>query len=278
MKYLIINADDFGLNGGVVQSICELYESGLVSSTSCMTNKPAWPQAAAYLRRHPDFAAGVHLVFNDGYPVLPARQVPALVDGNGQFISDQQIKRGFKPGTGRQLYAELKAQIERFFRDVGRLPDHLDNHCAVSYVRPDRFQTTLDLAQEYNLPIRAPFGDDLEGMAPLLAKQNNLPTWMIRVQGRWYRRKVDRAGIPRTNAFIQNFSSSGNQTPEYLLGILEDLKDGWTSELLVHPGYDGDWREKDLRALLDPRISQRLDEPDIQLVNFSNLSSQKFND
>jgi len=271
MKQLIINADDFGLNEGVVQAICELFESGLISSTSCMTNKPAWPQAAAYLRRHPDYAAGVHLVFNDGYPVLPGHQVPALLGKDGQFKSDRQIKLAFKPDTARQLHVELGAQIERFIQDVGKLPDHLDNHCSVSYVRPDYFKVTLDLAQEYKLPIRAPFGDDLEAIAPLMAKQNNLQAWQIHLLGRYYRRRVDRAGIPRPNTFIQHFSVTGNQTSEYLLGILDDLQDGWISELLVHPGYDGGWRELDLWALLDPRVRQRLAEPDIELVNFKSL-------
>jgi hypothetical protein len=30
-------------------------------------------------------------------------------------------------------------------------------------------------------------------------------------------------------------------------------------ELLAHPGYDGGWRERDLRALLDPLV---VDQPD----------------
>jgi predicted glycoside hydrolase/deacetylase ChbG (UPF0249 family) len=271
MKKLIINADDFGLNEEVMQAICELYDSGLISSSSCMTNMPAWPQAAAYLRQHPDFAAGVHLVFNDGYPVLPGQQVPALLGEDGRFLSDQQIMWGFKPGTSRQLFAELQAQIERFIQDVGFLPDHLDNHCPVSYVRPDRFKITLDLAQEYKLPIRAPFGDDFEDKAPILAANNNYPIWQIHLLGRFYRHRVDRADIPHPNSFIQHFSSSSNQTPESLLEVLDNLRDGWTTELLVHPGYDGGWREQDLRALRDPRVRQRLAEPDIELVNFKSL-------
>ena len=271
MKRLIINADDFGLNAGVNQAIGDLYEAGLVTSTSCLTNMPGWPEAAAYLRQKPDFAAGVHLVFNDGHPVLPGWEVPALLGENGQFLSDRQIMWGFRPGTAKQLYNELQAQIKRFIQDAGRLPDHLDNHCSVSYVRPDRFKITLDLAQEYDLPIRAPFGDDLEEMSPLLAELNQLPVWLIRGMGGWYRRRVDKAAIPRPNNFIQYFSHTGNQTPEYLLGILDELKDGWITELLVHPGYDNDWRELDLQALLDPRVRQRLEEPDIELVNFSSL-------
>lgn len=271
MKRLIINADDMGLDSGVVRGIIDLHQAGLITSTSCMTNMPAWPLAADYLREHPDLGAGVHLVFNSGYPVLPRERVPALVDSDGRFLNDQQILRSLRPGTTAQLRAELRAQIERFITDVGRLPDHLDNHCAISYVRPDRFKVTLELAREYGLPIRAPFGDDLEEQVAVLARYNDLPPWLIRWQGARYRRQVDRAGIRRPNTFIQHFSMPGHRTAEYLLGVLDSLRDGWISELLVHPGYDDGWREQDLRALFDRWVRDRLRQPDIKLVRFSDL-------
>ena len=93
MKRLIINADDFGYDEGVVRGIVDLHQAGVISSTSCLTNMPAWPQAAAYLREHPELGAGVHLVFNEGCPVLPAVQVPALVGQSGEFLNDRQIRR-----------------------------------------------------------------------------------------------------------------------------------------------------------------------------------------
>jgi predicted glycoside hydrolase/deacetylase ChbG (UPF0249 family) len=269
MKRLIINADDFGYDEGVVRGIADLHQAGVVSSTSCMTNMPAWPRAAAYLREYPELGSGVHLVFNEGCPVLPVKQVPALVDEDGRFLDDGRILRSLRPGTTAQLRAEFRAQIERFIADVGRPPDHMDNHCAVSYVRPDRFKVTLELARESGLPFRAPFGDDLEEMAPVLARQNDLPTWMVRWQGVRYRRRIDRAGIERPNAFVQHFSMPGNRAPEYLLSVLENLRDGWISELLAHPGYDGDWREQELSALLDPRVQERLEQPDVELVSFA---------
>lgn len=273
MKRMIINADDFGMNEGVVKAICELFEEGLITSTSCMINMPAWSKAASFLRQNPGFGAGVHLVFNDGFPILPGQQVPALLRDDGSFASDNQIKWGFKPGTNKQLRSELRSQIERFIQDVGHLPDHLDNHCSVSYMRPDRFQVTIELAREFKLPIRAPFGDDLEELVPDYSKLYKLPAWLILWLGRGYRRKVDQAGIPRPNAFIQQFYTSGIRTAEHLLEIIDQLRDGWISELLIHPGYDGDWREEDLRALRDPRVRQRLAEPDIELISFSSLAA-----
>ena len=274
MRRLIINADDMGYDNGVVHGIIDLHRAGLITSTSCMTNMPAWPLAAAYLREHGDLGAGVHLVFNEGRPVLPVDQVPALVGGDGCFLDDGQILRSVQRGTTRQLRAEFRAQIERFVADAGRLPDHLDNHCAISYIRPDRFRVTLELAKEYQLPIRAPFGDDLEEMADVLADHNNVPVWLVRWQGARYRRRVDRAGISRPNTFIQHFSMPGNRTPEYLLSVLDELRPGWISELLAHPGYDRDWRERDLRALLDPRVKDRLGQPDIVLVDFSAIDGR----
>jgi hypothetical protein len=82
---------------------------------------------------------------------------------------------------------------------------------------------------------------------------------------------VDRAGIRRPHTFIQHFSSPGNRTVEYLLAVLDGLRDGWVSELLTHPGYDGDWREEEVRIFLDPRVQARLAQGDIELVGFAAL-------
>jgi predicted glycoside hydrolase/deacetylase ChbG (UPF0249 family) len=269
VKRLIITADDFGYTEGIVRGIIDLHQLGLVTSTSCMSNMPAWSPAAAYLRQHPELGAGVHLVFNDGRPVLPADRVPALLGKDGRFLSDGQILRSIRPDTSDQLRAEFRAQIERFIADVGRPPDHLDNHCAISYVRPDRFRLTLELARELGLPIRFPFGDDLDGTASVMSRAWGYPAWLIHWMGALYRYRVDRAGVRRPNTFIQSFSPRGPRTTQHLLSVLETVRDGWTSELLTHPGYDGDRREEELGVLLDPAIRERLDHPDIELVSFA---------
>jgi predicted glycoside hydrolase/deacetylase ChbG (UPF0249 family) len=268
MKRLIINADDFGYDGRVVRGIVDLHRAGRITSTSCMTNMLAWPQAAAYLREHPELGAGVHLVMNEGQPVLGADRVPALVNGDGHFLNKAQILRSVRRGTTEQLRAEFRAQIERFITDAGRPPDHLDNHTAISYARPDRFRVTLELAKEYDLPIRAAFGDDLEEQAPRIRRIWGFPAWLVRWMGTRYRRKVDRAGIRRPNTFLMDFSMGGPRTTEHLLSVVESVRDGWISEMLTHPSYDGDWREEELRALLDPRVQERLAQPDIELVSF----------
>jgi len=273
MKRLIVNADDFGMDQAVQRGIVELHQAGIISSTSCMTNMPAWPEAAAYLREHPELGAGAHLVMNAGRPLLPAYQVPALVGPDGHFLDDAQILHSLRRDTTAQLRAEFRAQIERFLADVGRPPDHLDNHCAVSYVRPDRFKLTLEMVKEYDLPMRVPFGDDLEGMAAEMSRVWGFPAGLIRWVGSRYRRRVDRAGIRRPNTYLQSFSPEGPRTVPDLLSVLDGVRDGWISELLTHPGYDGDWREEELRTLLAPEIRERLAEPDIELVSFAAVAA-----
>ena len=66
---------------------------------------------------------------------------------------------------------------------------------------------------------------------------------------------------------IHDFSPSGPRTAEHLLSLLESVRPGWISELLTHPGYDGGWREEELRALLT-RVRTTLRHVDQLLADF----------
>jgi hypothetical protein len=54
---LIVNADDFGLSGGVNAGIMAAHEHGIVTSASLMVR---WP-AARYAAGHPRMSLGLHL-------------------------------------------------------------------------------------------------------------------------------------------------------------------------------------------------------------------------
>lgn len=272
-KRLIINADDFGYAEGSVPAIIELYEAGVVTSTTALVNQPHWPEAAAYLRGHPGLGAGVHLVMNEGGPILPVERVPSLVDGAGQFRDGNALLRRYGRLRSAQLEAEWRAQIEKFVAEAGRRPDHLDLHCHYPYVFPSWFRITLKLAQEYGrIPVRTPFDDALERKAEGLAAGVGFPTWLVRWQGRRYQRMVAQYGLKRANYFESSFSlfvPDERRTAEYLLGLLDALPDGVT-ELLAHPGTEV-WRDKDRRALLDPRVKARIDELGIELITYGDL-------
>ncbi len=118
MKTLIINADDFGAAEGTVEAISALYSKGIVTSTTALVNLPDWPKGADFLRKNPELGAGVHLVMNDGRPVLPRRQVPSLVKSDGHFYDGTPLLLRYGRLSLKQLEAEWRAQIEKFIQDT----------------------------------------------------------------------------------------------------------------------------------------------------------------
>ncbi len=271
IRQLIIHADDLGFPAGTVEAIGDLFRAGIVTSASAMVNQPDWPRAAALLRDHPEWDVGVHLVMNDGRPILPLGEVSTLVDRDGRFRDGWSLLLRYPLTSLSQLKAEWRAQIEKFIADVGRPPSHLDLHCHYPYVFPAWFRLSLDLAEEYGgLAVRTPFDDALEERAAeLSAHYGGFPSWFIRWQGRRYRSMVDRRGLPRTDFWESSFSQDGRRSVEVLLRILDNLREG-TTELLCHPGLDG-WRRKDYDALRDPRIRERIRALGIVLTDYGRV-------
>jgi chitin disaccharide deacetylase len=60
-RFLIVNADDFGLSPAVNAGVLEAYEEGIVTSASLMVGWRAALAAAEELTAHPDLAVGLHL-------------------------------------------------------------------------------------------------------------------------------------------------------------------------------------------------------------------------
>ncbi len=121
MKYLIVNADDFGASRGTNRGIIDAHLRGIVTSTSLLVNTP-WSEAAAALSATvPDLSIGLHLELE---------------------------RRG-----ETDLEAELRRQFCRFQELMGRVPTHIDSHHNV-HRDPRLLPHLLHLAGENGLPIR----------------------------------------------------------------------------------------------------------------------------
>lgn len=268
MPSLIINADDLGHPEGTVEAIEELFQAGIVTSASVMVNQVCWPQAAGLLRQHPDWDAGVHLVMNDGKPILPLDRVRTLVDREGNFRDGSALLVRYPFVSKKELRAEWSAQIDKFIEDTGRQPSHLDLHCHYPYVFPDWFRISVDLAVSLGrVPVRLPFDDDLENKAKeLAASYGNFPVWLVKFLGRRYKRIVQKKALPNTNYWESSFSQDGCRTVDQLLAIIDGLHEGVT-ELLCHPGKTG-WRALDYAALSDKRVQDRIESQNIRMTDF----------
>src|SRR4051794_40513217 len=60
-KFLIVNADDFGLSHDTNRGIIDSHERGIVSSVSLMVRHSAAAEAAEYARAHPPLSVGLHV-------------------------------------------------------------------------------------------------------------------------------------------------------------------------------------------------------------------------
>ena len=146
---LILNADDFGLSHSVNQGITECLKQNLVSSTTMMMNTPYTDEVIKLAKDLELKNVGIHLNLTYGKSVLPREQVSSLVDPSGTFHYVCMLGYYTQYLDAKK---ELRAQIEKFL-DNGLTPTHLDYHHYFHEV-PNIFKAYLELAQDYNLPVR----------------------------------------------------------------------------------------------------------------------------
>ncbi len=137
-RYLIVNADDFGLSFGVNRGIIEAFEHGVVTSASLMVNWIGAAEAAAYARQHPTLSLGLHIdlgewAYRDGEWVTLYEEVPS--DDAGA-VAD-----------------EVARQLASFRFLVGREPDHLDSHQHIHREEPVQAIVTR-IARNLSIPVR----------------------------------------------------------------------------------------------------------------------------
>lgn len=118
IKYLIVNADDFGYSYSINKGIIEAHINGIVTSTSVMVDAIVADEAKD-LTKFPDLSIGLHFEVKD------------VVN----------------------IKTELERQIDKFVAIVGRSPDHLDTH--KRHTTDEGMKEVLeDYAKAHNLPIR----------------------------------------------------------------------------------------------------------------------------
>jgi predicted glycoside hydrolase/deacetylase ChbG (UPF0249 family) len=130
MKYLIVNADDFGASSGINRGIVEAHERGVLTSTSLMVNMPAVAEAVRFSRDYPSLSIGLHVNFT------------GESDGPVVDVDDTDACR-----------EELTQQFDQFAQSMGRLPSHIDSHHHI-HRRRNLLPLFQDLAWRYRLPLR----------------------------------------------------------------------------------------------------------------------------
>jgi chitin disaccharide deacetylase len=230
-RVLIINCDDLGACHAANVGVYESLRSGLATSATLMVPCPwARDAAAGYLGED----IGVHLTLNCEYDVYrwgPITHAPSLLDGDGGL--PRTITDVWDHADLDEVRRECRAQIERAIL-WGFDVSHLDSHMGTLQLRPEFFDIYLELAVDYQLPLRLSGGST------------------ERVVGFPFRRLATEEGVLFPDHFVLVPSGVGSR--RVIERTIFDLRPGVT-EMYVHPAAD----TPELRALA-PDWANRVDD------------------
>jgi chitin disaccharide deacetylase len=104
VRFLVVNADDFGASSGVNRGIVEAHTRGVVTSTSLMVTGQACDEAVTLAGDLPDLSVGLHW----------------------DVIGEDE--RTFDTYDWPAVRKEIDLQLEEFQDLLGRPPTHIDSH------------------------------------------------------------------------------------------------------------------------------------------------------
>ena len=137
MKKLLVQGDDFGFTKGVTYGIVDAIDNGILRNTGVFANMPRATLAVSFMKDRPHVCFGIDFNIVSGPSVADPKEIPHLVDENGEFIRSGVRVRDprFKTEEGRremfpydEVYKELRAQYDRFVELTGKKPGYLHGH------------------------------------------------------------------------------------------------------------------------------------------------------
>lgn len=279
-KYLIINADDFGLHPQVDRGIEKVCQGGVVRSLSFAVNTESFEEALRCLKRCQDVSVGIHLNITDGKPVSKNPNLDFLLDESGSFRGSH-IQAALSVLSNANRIAEIKIEFEKQIKkllDHGVKPSHLDSHGHL-HLLPSLSEMIASLTRRFRIPfVRV-------AKEKVLFRSLHWKAWILSVLSK---RAAARFGRSHVRTVNNSFSigNSGRMTKGKLLKIIPKVGEGVT-ELAVHPGMDDasiaqrfKWNyswEEELRALADWEIREAIIRHDITLINFNEIPRGVFN-
>jgi len=279
VRRLIVNADDFGLTGGVNRAVQELRAQGVLTSATLMARAPSTDQAIRQALETPSLGVGCHVVLVDGEPVLPLREIRSLVDQQtGLFHSTLgTFLRRVLSGSihAAEIEAEASAQIA-VLKQRGLRLTHIDTH-KHTHMFPAVLRSVLRAARAAGIrAMRNPF-------EPLWARRatpnapfaRRIQVALLRRLQPSFQRIVAEEGFTTTDGAL-GVLATGILDATTINSLLKQMPPG-TWELVTHPGYNDHDLAKVRTRLLRSRETERTSLeairqfPDLELISFADL-------
>ena len=234
-RFLIVNADDFGRSEAVNLGVAEGFGRGILTSTSVVAAGPAFESAVAMAPNLKGLGIGVHLAVDEYQPILPAADIPTLINSEGRFHSRgrQFLNMASNPRTKGNLLREWDAQISRIVA-AGIKLTHIDGH-GHCHAHPAVTGIIIQLAERYGIAhVRLP----AEPLSQSSRGRNSSPRFGGKsgspIRHPANPEKVERPAVLPA-LFLRLFSHGGHMTPAILRQVTDSIPPG-SSELMVHVG------------------------------------------
>lgn len=267
---ILVQGDDFGFTRAVTLGIVDSIDRGILRNTGLFSNMPSAEFAVSFMKDRPQACFGIDFNIVSGPPVSNPKDIPSLVDENGEFVrSGARLKDPrFRTEEGRremfpyeEVYREIRAQYDRFVELAGKKPGYLHGHSlghehyneAIHQVsREEGIPYSADLHEKYH------FGSLMAKMAESMPKN-----------------PADTKKVFDPTAQL-NKDAVGNvlNNKEYILQHEYFMLGG-------HPGYIDDdllklttlslERCKDAAMCMNPDVIKFIEENDIQLITYYDL-------
>jgi len=259
-RYLLVNADDYGIGPATSQAILDLARQGRVTSAVLMVNSPyAEHGVLLWERAGKPMELGWHPCLSMDPPVLPIRHVPSLVGANGCLWPLRQFMRRWLLGLLRasEIAAELRAQHARFVELVGHEPTVVNSHQHTQLFRPVGDILIEILKEQRPLPYVRRVRESLVMLLGVPGAR--LKRSFLSFLGRRDQRMQDVVGFPGNDWLAGITDPPYVADPNFLVRWLGKIR-GDVIELACHPGhYDRTLIGRDCAAA-DGRLERRVNE------------------
>ncbi len=302
-RKMVFRADDVGFSKVCNIGSFEAIENGVVTVAAVMLADPGTEDALERLKALPWISVEWHMHMW-GAPVLDPKQVPSLVEKGGQF--DGRFRMDLSRAEDvvyDEAVSELRAQLDRCIRILGRVPDTGGGNRSSSPWGRAVKQVSDDYGLVYNFTSdAAPVSDKwiehikaAKAAGEEWAKYYEVPDKKLgKCDEKWASRKIyNPGGTNGTINLLTDSISSVEKNYDPVLYYTEDpngilgYPDDWIFTKAWHPGYVDYYvyrlgervnraraqqfvvgRTQDVAAMCDPRLKNWIKENRIELVNF----------
>ena len=287
-KYLIVNADDYGMCNAANEAVNELFLGGWLKSATIMMPCPAAADAVEFSKAHREYAIGVHTTLTSEwgkYRWKPLTDGKTLVDEEGfMWHESDQVE---KNASYEDIEKEVRAQID-LAHSMGMKPSHVDNHMGSLYGhytgRLGLSKLALKICGSYGYAYRLYTKHD-KRICP-----NGTPyiayAAVTLLSKRWG--KKFNVVIPDYLLFPDwndDMRVSYEVYRDTILKIWTDIPEGGVTETFVHPSVECDelkgitsrWQDRvwEYELMKDPYVHKYLKDNGVELISYRELIKMK---